>query len=75
MKSQATARWETLMARDGHQFAAYLAPATGTPRGAVVVLQEIFERIHTRHVGILRERFSVVGSEHSLPPSKTCARR
>ena len=36
------ARWETLMARDGHEFASYLAPAAGTPRGAVVVLQEIF---------------------------------
>ena len=36
------ARWETLMARDGHEFAAYLAPAQGTPRGAIVVLQEIF---------------------------------
>jgi carboxymethylenebutenolidase len=35
-------RWETLMARDGHEFSAYLARAAGTPRGAVVVLQEIF---------------------------------
>ena len=35
-------RWETLMARDGHEFTAYLARAAGTPRGAVVVLQEIF---------------------------------
>ena len=31
-----------LMARDGHQFDAWLAPAVGTPRGALVVLQEIF---------------------------------
>jgi carboxymethylenebutenolidase len=31
-----------LMARDGHQFDAWLAPATGTARGAVVILQEIF---------------------------------
>jgi len=32
----------TLMARDGHEFQAYLAAAAGHPRGAVVVLQEIF---------------------------------
>jgi carboxymethylenebutenolidase len=32
----------TLMARDGHEFQAYLAAAPGKPRGAVVVLQEIF---------------------------------
>jgi carboxymethylenebutenolidase len=31
-----------LMARDGHQFDAWLAPSVGTPRGALVVLQEIF---------------------------------
>jgi carboxymethylenebutenolidase len=30
------------MARDGHEFNAWLAPASGTPRGAVVVAQEIF---------------------------------
>jgi len=32
----------TLMARDGHEFQAYLAAAPARPRGAVVVLQEIF---------------------------------
>lgn len=32
----------TLMARDGHEFQAYLCPPPGRPRGAVVVLQEIF---------------------------------
>jgi carboxymethylenebutenolidase len=31
-----------LMARDGHEFDAWLAPATSTPRGAILVLQEIF---------------------------------
>lgn len=31
-----------LMARDGHQFDTWLAPATGNARGAVVILQEIF---------------------------------
>jgi carboxymethylenebutenolidase len=31
-----------LMARDGHEFDAWLAPPAGTARGAVLVLQEIF---------------------------------
>lgn len=31
-----------LMARDGHEFDAWLAPARGPVRGAIVVLQEIF---------------------------------
>ena len=32
----------TIMARDGHEFQTYLAAPTGKPRGAIVVLQEIF---------------------------------
>ena len=32
----------TIMARDGHEFRAWLAPPPGSPRGAIVVLQEIF---------------------------------
>jgi carboxymethylenebutenolidase len=32
----------TIMARDGHEFQAYLAAAPGRPRGALVVIQEIF---------------------------------
>ena len=32
----------TLMARDGHEFQAYLAAPPGRPGGAVVVIQEIF---------------------------------
>lgn len=31
-----------LMARDGHEFDVWLTPATSTPRGAILVLQEIF---------------------------------
>lgn len=31
-----------LMARDGHEFATWLAPSVGPARGAIVVLQEIF---------------------------------
>jgi carboxymethylenebutenolidase len=34
--------FNTLMARDGHEFQAYLAPARGQARGAIVVIQEIF---------------------------------
>jgi carboxymethylenebutenolidase len=32
----------TIMARDGHQFQAWLAAPAGRPRGAVLVIQEIF---------------------------------
>jgi len=32
----------TIMARDGHEFQAWLAAAPGRPRGAVLVIQEIF---------------------------------
>jgi carboxymethylenebutenolidase len=32
----------TIMARDGHEFRAWLAPPPARPRGAIVVVQEIF---------------------------------
>ena len=32
----------TIMARDGHEFQAWLSAASGRPRGAVLVIQEIF---------------------------------
>src|ERR1700692_420503 len=32
----------TIMARDGHEFQAWLAAPPGKPRGAIVVVQEIF---------------------------------
>ncbi len=35
-------QFQTRMARDGHQFAVYIANAVGKPRGAVVIVQEIF---------------------------------
>lgn len=34
--------WETLMARDGHEFSAWMAAPSGAARGAIVLLQEIF---------------------------------
>jgi carboxymethylenebutenolidase len=34
--------FNAIMARDGHEFMAYLAAPPGTARGAVVVIQEIF---------------------------------
>jgi carboxymethylenebutenolidase len=36
------AEFTRLMARDGHEFDAWLSPPEGAPRGAVLVLQEIF---------------------------------
>jgi carboxymethylenebutenolidase len=36
------AEYTRLMARDGHEFDVWLAAPAGTPRGAIVVLQEIF---------------------------------
>jgi len=35
-------RYETLMARDGHEFTAYIAKPAARARGAVVIVQEIF---------------------------------
>ena len=52
-------RWETLMARDGHEYSAYLARATGPPRGAVVVLQEIFGV--NAHIRSLVEQYAAAG--------------
>jgi carboxymethylenebutenolidase len=34
--------FNTIMARDGHEFQTYLAAPPGQPRGAVLVIQEIF---------------------------------
>jgi carboxymethylenebutenolidase len=52
-------RWETLMARDGHEFAAYLAPAAGPPRGAVVIVQEIFGV--NAHIRAVVEQYAAAG--------------
>ena len=48
-----------LMARDGHEFNAWLAAPTGTARGAVVVLQEIFGV--NAHIRAVTESFAAEG--------------
>ena len=55
--------YTTIMARDGHEFQAYLAPPPGRPRGAVVVLQEIFGvNSHIRAVtdALAREGYTAI---------------
>ena len=49
----------TLMARDGHQFQAYLAAAPGKARGSVVVIQEIFGV--NRHIRAVTDGFAAEG--------------
>jgi len=51
--------YTTLMARDGHEFQAYLAAPPGRPRGAIVVLQEIFGV--NRHIRSLTDGFAAEG--------------
>lgn len=48
-----------LMARDGHEFDAWLSPATSTPRGAVLVLQEIFGV--NAHIRAVTDSFAAEG--------------
>jgi carboxymethylenebutenolidase len=47
------------MARDGHEFNAWLAPAVGTPRGAIVIAQEIFGV--NRHIRGIVDGFAADG--------------
>jgi carboxymethylenebutenolidase len=51
--------YTTLMARDGHSFEAWLAGPQGAPRGAVVVLQEIFGL--NSHVRAVADGFAADG--------------
>jgi len=48
-----------IMARDGHQFQAYLAAAPGKPVGAVVVIQEIFGV--NGHIRAVTDSFAACG--------------
>jgi carboxymethylenebutenolidase len=47
------------MARDGHQFRAYLAAPKGAPRGAIVVVQEIFGVNH--HIRSVTDDYAARG--------------
>jgi carboxymethylenebutenolidase len=49
----------TLSAKDGHKLAAYRADAQGKPRGAIVVIQEIFGV--NNHIRGVAERFAAQG--------------
>jgi carboxymethylenebutenolidase len=48
-----------LMARDGHEFNAWLAPPAGTARGAILVLQEIFGV--NAHIRAVADGFAAAG--------------
>ena len=52
-------QFQSLMARDGHTFNAYLVGPSGQARGAVVVLQEIFGL--TTHIRRVTESFASDG--------------
>jgi len=49
----------TIMARDGHEFQAWLAAAPGRPRGAVLVIQEVFGV--NRHIRSVTDGFASAG--------------
>ncbi len=51
--------FETLMARDGHAFQAYMANPAGHVRGAVVILQEIFGL--TTHIRAMTDSYAAEG--------------
>ena len=52
-------QFTTIMARDGHEFQAWLAAAPGRPRGALLVIQEIFGV--NSHIRAVTERFAAEG--------------
>jgi carboxymethylenebutenolidase len=49
----------TLMARDGHEFGAYLAKPAGAAKGAVVVVQEIFGV--NKHIRAVTDGYAAAG--------------
>ncbi len=51
--------FSTLMARDGHEFSAWLAAPAGKPRGAVLVIQEIFGV--NAHIRTVTDSFAAEG--------------
>jgi len=48
-----------LTASDGHRLSAYMAEPTGKPRGALVVIQEIFGV--TRHIRAVADQYAAAG--------------
>jgi len=52
-------RYETLMARDGHRFSAYMATPAGKARGGTVIVQEIFGL--TRYIRAVTDAFAAHG--------------
>ena len=52
-------QFTTIMARDGHEFQAWLAAAPGRPRGALLVLQEIFGI--NSHIRTVTDQFAAEG--------------
>ncbi|HEX4389043.1 MAG TPA: dienelactone hydrolase family protein, partial [Steroidobacteraceae bacterium] len=51
--------YSTIMARDGHEFQAWLSAPTGRPRGALVILQEIFGV--NAHIRAVTDSFAAEG--------------
>src|ERR1700722_3337864 len=54
-----------LTAGDGHRLSAYLAEPTGTPRGGIVVIQEIFGV--TRHIRAVADQYAAAGFLAAAP--------
>jgi carboxymethylenebutenolidase len=52
-------QFTTIMARDGHEFQAWLAAAPGRPRGALLVIQEIFGV--NSHIRTVTDQFAAEG--------------
>lgn len=62
----------TVKARDGHELSAYVVKPGGTPKGALVVVQEIFGvNKHIRSVadGYAKEGYVVVARRSSIASS------
>ena len=54
-----TTEFITLTAEDGHELQAYVAKPDGTPKGGIVVIQEIFGL--TSHIRSMAEKFAADG--------------
>jgi carboxymethylenebutenolidase len=61
------------MARDGHEFSVYLAAPAGKPRGAILVIQEIFGV--NRHIRAVADGYAAQGYVAAAPALFDRARR